>query len=93
MQPIDLWSYKNASQLKANPKLPDTYAYLQGVYNNVNALTTQVGKILTGLAEPRPVALTDAQVAAIGDKVAASPGLADRIAELLAEKLAPRMQS
>lgn len=93
VQPIDVWSYKNASQAKANPKLPDAYAYLQGVYNGVNALTTQVGQIVTRLAESRPVELTTDQIAAIGNQVAASPGLADRFAELVVEKLAARLQS
>jgi len=43
--PIDVWGYKNAKQVKANPKLPDAYAYLQGAYNTTRTLTTQVAAL------------------------------------------------
>jgi len=42
---LDVWGYKNAKQFKANPKLPDAYAYLQGAYTASRALTTQVAAL------------------------------------------------
>jgi hypothetical protein len=55
----------------------DTYGILTDVDKRVKALES--------------VSLTDAQVAALADKVAASPALADRIAEQVADKLAARL--
>ncbi len=43
--PIDVWAYKNKAQVKANPKLPDAYGYLQGAYAAARTLTTQVAAL------------------------------------------------
>lgn len=47
--------------------------------------------ISSKLDKPTPVGLTDAQVQAIADKVAAAPGLADAIAAKVADLLAVRL--
>jgi hypothetical protein len=49
--------------------------------------------ILGKVGTPQPVTLTAEQVAAIADKLAASPTLAEQIAEQVAAKLATRLQS
>lgn len=61
--------------LNVDPR--DTYGVLTDIDKRVKALES--------------VSLTDAQVAAIADKVAASPTLAEKIAELVADKLAARL--
>ncbi|MGW1492555.1 N-acetylmuramoyl-L-alanine amidase [Streptomyces sp. NPDC002402] len=61
----------------------DAYAYLRGTNADVKALASKV-------AGWKPE-LTDADVQAIADKLAASPALAESIAELVADKLAARL--
>lgn len=58
------------------------YGYLQD--RETNQLVKQ-------LAAQAPIELTDAQVQAIADKVAAAPGLADAIASKVAELIAARL--
>ncbi|MFD5429612.1 N-acetylmuramoyl-L-alanine amidase [Streptomyces sp. NPDC127084] len=72
------WTYKGTDEPL------DTYAYLRGTSADVKALASKVAQ----LQFPQ---LTDAQIAAIADKVAASPTLAEKIAELVADKLAARL--
>ncbi|MFD4572108.1 peptidoglycan recognition family protein [Streptomyces sp. NPDC058417] len=69
------WAYKGTDASL------DAYAHLRGIYADTRKLVTESGS----------VALTDAQLAALADKVVASPQLADRIAEQVAEKLAARL--
>ena len=71
------WQYKGTDEPL------DAYAYLRGTNADVKALASKVAGI-----SPQ---LTAEQVAAIGDKVAASPVLAEKIAELVADKLAARL--
>jgi hypothetical protein len=72
------WQYKGT-----NVDL-DAYGFLRGTHTDVKALASKVA----GLQQ---VQMTDTQVAALADKVASSPALANRIAELVAEKLAARL--
>jgi outer membrane murein-binding lipoprotein Lpp len=75
---VSPWQYKGTD-------VPlDAYAYLRGTNADVKALASKVA----GLEQ---VQMTDAQVAALADKVTASPALAHRIADLVAEKLAARL--
>lgn len=62
------------------------YGYLQ------NRETNQLVKQLAAKVDtPAPAGLTDAQVQAIADKVAAAPGLADTIAAKVADLVAARL--
>jgi len=69
--------------------------YYSWGYENTNVDPRDTYGILTDLDKRvkalESVSLTDAQVAALADKVAASPALADRIAEQVADKLAARL--
>lgn len=69
------WTYKGTNETL------DAYAYLRGTNADVKALAAKAGA----------VALTDAQLAALADKVAANPTLAEAIAEQVATKLAARL--
>ncbi|OKK06409.1 hypothetical protein AMK26_10305 [Streptomyces sp. CB03234] len=64
-------------------------------YKNPNVDSRDTYGVLTDIdkrvRELESATLTDAQVAAMADKVATSPALAHRIAELVAEKLAARL--
>ncbi|MGA5869242.1 peptidoglycan recognition protein family protein [Streptomyces cinereoruber] len=71
-------------KLDGKPDPRDAYAYLRDT-------ETRARRIEERLAKAEQVALTDAQVASLADKVAASPTLANRIAELVADKLAARL--
>ena len=69
--------------------------YYSWGYENTNVDARDTYGILTDLDKRvktlESVSLTDTQVAAIADKVTASPALAERIAELVADKLAARL--
>lgn len=69
------WTYKGTNETL------DAYAYLRGTSADVKTLAAKTGA----------VALTDAQLAALADKVAANPTLAEAIAEQVATKLAARL--
>ncbi|CAM5626009.1 hypothetical protein STENM36S_07625 [Streptomyces tendae] len=72
------WQYKGTNEAQ------DTYAYLRGTKNQVDALLKKVDGL-------KPVDLTDEQLAKLAEKVAAAPGLADAIAEKVAQKVADRL--
>ncbi|PVC73459.1 N-acetylmuramoyl-L-alanine amidase [Streptomyces sp. CS081A] len=82
MEPVDIWGYKGKLGTKPDPR--DAYAYLRDT-------ETRARRIEERLAKAEQIALTDAQVASLADKVAANPTLANRIAELVADKLAARL--
>ncbi|MES9804913.1 N-acetylmuramoyl-L-alanine amidase [Streptomyces cinereoruber] len=82
MEPVDIWGYRGKLGTKPDPR--DAYAYLRDT-------ETRARRIEERLAKAEQLALTDAQVAALADKVAANPTLANRIAELVADKLAARL--
>lgn len=71
------WQYKGTDEPL------DAYAYLRGTNADVKALASKVAGL-----KPE---LTAEQVQAIADKLAASPVLAETIAELIADKLAARL--
>lgn len=75
--PIDVWAYKNKAQVKKNPKLPDAYGYLQGTYNTVRTLSTQVAALTAtvstlaqALAAANPAVDADALVSAVHQAIA-----------------------
>ena len=71
-------------QYKGKDEETDAYAYLRGTNASVKAVDAKVSAL-------KPVDLTDAQIAALAEKVAAAPGLADAIAEKVAQKIADRL--
>jgi len=71
------WQYKGTDEPL------DAYAFLRGTNADVKALASKVAGL-----KPE---LTAEQVQAIADKLAASPVLAETIAELVADKLAARL--
>jgi hypothetical protein len=83
---------KVASQANA---LYSERRYYSWGYENTNVDPRDTYGILTDIDKRlqtfEGVELTDAQVATLADKVASSPSLANRIAELVAEKLAARL--
>ncbi|WP_406730885.1 N-acetylmuramoyl-L-alanine amidase [Streptomyces sp. NBC_01794] len=70
-------------QYKGTDVTLDAYGYLRGTNADVKALASKVAGL-----KPE---LTPEQVQAIADKLAASPVLAESIAELVADKLAARL--
>ncbi|MER7908316.1 hypothetical protein [Streptomyces sp. NPDC096068] len=82
--PYSGWQYKGQGKQDAWALLNSASVQAAAGVRAVDALAKKVD----GLKAP---ALTDAQVASLADKVAASPTLADRIAELVADKLAARL--
>lgn len=74
-QRVAPWQYKGTDEPL------DAYGYLRGTSADVKSLASKVGG----------ASLTDAQLAALAEKVAASPTLADAIAEKVAAKLADRL--
>lgn len=81
------WSYRGDGADR------DAYGDLRTAAASAGDAATKATQILAKIGSPQPVALTPEQVAAIADKLAASPTLAEKIAELVASKLATRLQS
>ncbi|MCY0928295.1 N-acetylmuramoyl-L-alanine amidase [Streptomyces sp. H27-H1] len=81
------WSYRGDGADR------DAYGDLRTAVASAGAADAKAAQILQKLATAQPVALTPEQVAAIADKLAASPALAEQIAEKVAAKLATRLQS
>ncbi|UUS30821.1 MULTISPECIES: N-acetylmuramoyl-L-alanine amidase [Streptomyces] len=79
------WQY--AGQLERG----DAWQVLRDAATGAAAAVAGVQELKARIAEVGAPALTDAHVAALADKVASSPSLANRIAELVAEKLAARL--
>ncbi|WP_328941512.1 hypothetical protein OG259_07515 [Streptomyces sp. NBC_00250] len=79
------WDYKGKGVK------PDAYADLRAASAQSTAAVKAIGAVGSKVDALKTTALTDAQIAAIADKVAASPTLANRIAELVADKLADRL--
>jgi hypothetical protein len=67
------------------------YAHARTASTLARVAASNSEKILTQLAAQGSVALTDAQLAVLADKVAAHPVLAEQIAERVAAKLAERL--
>lgn len=86
-----VWEY---AESLGNGKPPVRFgavmAWMDPVHSDQNS---KLDDILTKVGTPQSVALTDAQASAIADELAASPALAEKIAELVASKLATRLQS
>ncbi|NUR03056.1 MAG: DUF1906 domain-containing protein [Streptomyces sp.] len=62
------WAYKNADQLKANPKLPDAYGYLVGTNTAVQHLTAQVAALTAAVgALAKGGGITAAEVTAAAE--------------------------
>ncbi|MFE6815226.1 hypothetical protein [Streptomyces sp. NPDC057677] len=79
------WDYKGKGQKV------DAYADLRSAAVQSTAAVKAIGAVGTKVDGLKAPALTDVQVAALADKVAASPALAEKIAELVADKLAARL--
>ena len=79
------WAYKGKDETR------DAYAYLRGTNADVKALTAKVAALTVKVDGLGSVNLTDAQLSALADKIAASPGLAESIARLVAQELADRI--
>ncbi|MEV5444054.1 N-acetylmuramoyl-L-alanine amidase [Streptomyces sp. NPDC052644] len=79
------WQY--AGQLERG----DAWQLLRDTAAGAAAAVAGVSELKARVAEAGAPELTDAHVAALADKVASSPTLANRIAELVAEKLAARL--
>ncbi|WP_228979732.1 N-acetylmuramoyl-L-alanine amidase [Streptomyces sp. DH12] len=79
------WQY--AGQLERG----DAWQVLRDAATGAAAAVAGVQELKARIAEVSTPELTDAHVAALADKVASSPSLANRIAELVAEKLAARL--
>ncbi|MFE5514447.1 N-acetylmuramoyl-L-alanine amidase [Streptomyces sp. NPDC056529] len=69
----------------------DAYADLRAASAQATAAVKAIGTVGSKVDGLKAPTLTDAQVAALADKVAANPALADKIAELVADKLATRL--
>ncbi|MFI1472025.1 N-acetylmuramoyl-L-alanine amidase [Streptomyces wuyuanensis] len=99
VQEEDDMTPEQAKQLeKAASQINTVYnerRYYSWGYTNKNVDPRDVYGVLTDMDKRvkalESVSLTDAQVATIADKVAASPALAEKIAELVADKLAARL--
>ncbi|WP_030024876.1 N-acetylmuramoyl-L-alanine amidase [Streptomyces monomycini] len=72
------WTYKGTAETR------DAYAYLR----DTSAAIRSVDAKVTAL---KAIDLTDAQIAALAEKVASAPGLAATIAEAVAQKIADRL--
>ncbi|WP_260475690.1 hypothetical protein [Streptomyces sp. WAC 06725] len=72
------WTYKGTDEPR------DAYAYLRDTSAAVKAVDAKVAAL-------KPIDLTDAQISALAEKVAAAPGLADSIAEKVAQAIADRL--
>ncbi|WP_030319576.1 hypothetical protein [Streptomyces flavochromogenes] len=77
-------------QYKGNGKV-DAWAQVGIAANQSTAAVKAISAVGSKVDGLKTAALTDAQVAMIADKVAAHPALAERIAELVADKLAARL--
>ncbi|WP_327300371.1 endolysin [Streptomyces goshikiensis] len=89
--------YKGKTDTGATDPL-DVYAYIRGTDSKANSLKAQITGVATGVGEVRTdvrglstAGLTDAQIATIAEKVAASDALAEKVAERVAGKLADRL--
>ncbi|MCX5407523.1 hypothetical protein OHA37_27120 [Streptomyces sp. NBC_00335] len=71
----------------------DAYGDLRTAAASAGDAAAKASQILAKIGTPQPVALTPEQVSAIADKLAASPTLAEQIAEKVTAKLATRLQS
>lgn len=81
------WSYRGDGANR------DAYGDLRTAAASAGDAAAKATQILAKLGTPQPVELTPEQVASIADSLAASPTLAEQIAELVATKLATRLQS
>lgn len=80
--PLDVWAYKNATQAKADPKMPDAYGYLVGTNTAVKALTAQLGALtaaVAALARDGGLPLAQVQAAAEAGAKAALAELGDAL--------------
>lgn len=78
------WQYDGAGNT-------DAWALLNSAQAQATAGVKAIGSLSSKVDGLKAPVLTDAQVASLADKVAASPTLANRIAELVADKLAARL--
>lgn len=78
------WQYDGAGKT-------DAWALLNSAQAQATAAVKSIGTLSSKVDGFKAPVLTDAQVAALADKVAASPTLAEQIAELVADKLAARL--
>lgn len=79
------WDYKGKADTR------DAFDYLRGTNRDVTALGKKVDALGTKVDAITSVDLTDAQLAALAEKLAAHPTLAEAISERVAEKLAVRL--
>ncbi|MEU2181223.1 N-acetylmuramoyl-L-alanine amidase [Streptomyces thermolilacinus] len=88
-----VWAWKNP-QLDARDMrqfVADAASHSKAGAVSGAAAVAGLGEVRARLAEVSAPELTDAHVAAIADRLATSPTLANRIADLVAEKLAARL--
>lgn len=78
------WQYEGAGDT-------DAWALLNSAQSQATAGVKAIGTLSSKVDGLKAAALTDAQITTIADKVAANPTLANRIAELVADKLADRL--
>lgn len=82
--PYSGWQYKGTGTT-------DAWALLNSATSSATAAVKSVAALSTKIDALKAPSLTAEQLAAIATQVAASPTLADRIAELVADKLAARL--
>jgi hypothetical protein len=78
-------------KIAVNTALGSGYAHARTASTLARVAANNSEKILAQLAAQGSVALTDAQLAVLADRVAAHPALAERVAERVAAKLAERL--
>jgi hypothetical protein len=84
--------YNNADYYKADGKTPNNVTWTAGYTQQaqVEGIRETLARV-KGLEGRTAVELTDSQIATLGAAVAANPALAERIANLVATKLAERL--
>jgi hypothetical protein len=84
-----VWAHKEQGPPDGKPvRVGAVMGWMDHVHSNQNAALRDIAGKVANLQQP---ALTPEQVTAIADQLAASPVLAEQIAELVADKLATRL--